>query len=157
MIPKWYRNSTFIFKDSSDIKMVYLIGPDGLVNRRFANFHKTVWMTKVHPCCFLEICIPSVYRVCRIYQVLSQRASKLTDILTQDGSIFSQLNKSTRSCCTYTLFQKEIFLPIIFSLNFAFLHSNPCYFPLRVTTLLQAEGLGYLYSFCCEWLDREWT
>ncbi len=28
--------------------MVYLIGPDGLVNRRFANFHKMVWMTMVH-------------------------------------------------------------------------------------------------------------
>ncbi len=28
-------------------KMVYLIGPDGLVNRRFANFHKMVWMTTV--------------------------------------------------------------------------------------------------------------
>ncbi len=56
-------------------KMVYLIGPDGLVNRRFANFHKMLWMTTVHPCCSLEICIPSVYRVCRIYQVLSHRAS----------------------------------------------------------------------------------
>ncbi len=28
--------------------MVYLIGPDGPVNRRFANFHKMVWMTTVH-------------------------------------------------------------------------------------------------------------
>ena len=28
--------------------MVYLIGPDGLANRRFANFHKMVWMTTVH-------------------------------------------------------------------------------------------------------------
>ncbi len=28
--------------------MVYLIGPDGLINRRFANFHKMVWMTTVH-------------------------------------------------------------------------------------------------------------
>ena len=38
-------------------KMVYLIGPNGLVNWRFANFHKMVWMTTVHaynshPCCF---------------------------------------------------------------------------------------------------------
>ncbi len=30
------------------LKMVYLIGHDGLVNRRFANFHKMVWMTTVH-------------------------------------------------------------------------------------------------------------
>ncbi len=30
------------------LKMVYLIGPDRLVNRRFANFHKMVWMTTVH-------------------------------------------------------------------------------------------------------------
>ncbi len=28
--------------------MVYLIGPDGLINGRFANFHKMVWMTTVH-------------------------------------------------------------------------------------------------------------
>ncbi len=35
--------------------MLYLIGPDGLVNRRFVNFQKMVWMTMVHnshPCCF---------------------------------------------------------------------------------------------------------
>ncbi len=25
-----------------------------------------------HPCCFLEICIPSVYRVCRIYQFVTK-------------------------------------------------------------------------------------
>ena len=30
------------------LKMVYLTGPDGLVNRRLANFHKTVRMTTVH-------------------------------------------------------------------------------------------------------------
>ncbi len=29
-------------------KMVYLIGPDGFINRTFANFHKIVWMTMVH-------------------------------------------------------------------------------------------------------------
>ncbi len=38
------------------LKMVYLIGPNGLVNRRFSNFHKVVWMTtdayNSHPCCF---------------------------------------------------------------------------------------------------------
>ncbi len=28
--------------------MVYLIGPDGLANRRFANFNKKLWMTMVH-------------------------------------------------------------------------------------------------------------
>ena len=28
--------------------MVYLIGPDGLVNPGFVNFHKMVWMTMVH-------------------------------------------------------------------------------------------------------------
>ncbi len=30
------------------LMMVYLIGPDGLVNQRSANFHKMVWMTTVH-------------------------------------------------------------------------------------------------------------
>ena len=30
------------------IKMLYLIGPDGLVNRRFINFQNMVWMTMVH-------------------------------------------------------------------------------------------------------------
>ncbi len=29
------------------IKMVYLIGPDGLVNQRFANFHKVSFLTTV--------------------------------------------------------------------------------------------------------------
>ena len=29
-------------------KMLYLIGPDGLVNRGFINFQKMVWMTMVH-------------------------------------------------------------------------------------------------------------
>ena len=28
--------------------MLYLIGPDGLVNRRFVNFQNMVWMTMVH-------------------------------------------------------------------------------------------------------------
>ena len=37
-----------ILLDQSMIKMVYLIGPDGLVNQRFANFHKMVWMTTVY-------------------------------------------------------------------------------------------------------------
>ncbi len=30
------------------IKMLYLIGPDGLVNRGFIDFQKMVWMTTVH-------------------------------------------------------------------------------------------------------------
>ena len=30
------------------VKMLYLIGPDGLVNRWFINFRKKVWMTTVH-------------------------------------------------------------------------------------------------------------
>ena len=29
-------------------KMLYLIGPDGLVNLSFENFQKMVWMTMVH-------------------------------------------------------------------------------------------------------------
>ncbi len=28
--------------------MLYLIGPDGLVNQGFVNFQKMVWMTTVH-------------------------------------------------------------------------------------------------------------
>ncbi len=28
--------------------MLYLIGPNGLVNRGFVNFQKIVWMTTVH-------------------------------------------------------------------------------------------------------------
>ena len=34
--------------DQCALMMVYLIGPDGLVNWRFANFHKMVWMTMEH-------------------------------------------------------------------------------------------------------------
>ena len=30
------------------LKMLYLIGPDGLVNRRFVNFQKMVWTITVH-------------------------------------------------------------------------------------------------------------
>ncbi len=30
------------------LKMLYLIGPDGLVNLRFVNFQNMVWMTMVH-------------------------------------------------------------------------------------------------------------
>ncbi len=48
--------------DMELVKMVYLIGPDGLVNRRVANFHKMVW-------------IPSVYRYAEYHQVLSRIAS----------------------------------------------------------------------------------
>ncbi len=29
-------------------KMLYLIGPDGLVNLSFENFQKKVWMTMIH-------------------------------------------------------------------------------------------------------------
>ena len=72
--PKLYTEGACII-----FKMLYLIGPDGRVNRRFIDFQKMVWMTTVHiihiHAVFLEICIPSVYKVCRIYQVLSQRAS----------------------------------------------------------------------------------
>ena len=32
----------------SFFKMLYLIGPDGLVNLNFENFQKMVWMTIVH-------------------------------------------------------------------------------------------------------------
>ncbi len=30
------------------VKMLYLTGPDGLVNQGFVNFQKIVWMTMVH-------------------------------------------------------------------------------------------------------------
>ena len=30
------------------IKMLYLIGPDGLINLSFKNFQKMVWITMVH-------------------------------------------------------------------------------------------------------------
>ena len=33
------------------LKMLYLIGPNGLVNRGFINFQKMVWMTVVHVFC----------------------------------------------------------------------------------------------------------
>ncbi len=51
-------------------KMLYLIGPDGLVNMSFENFQKMVWMTIVHllhsqSWCFLEICITSKNKICR--------------------------------------------------------------------------------------------
>ncbi len=39
----FYRNILSSLRCSS-FKMVYLIGPDGLVNRRVANFQKTAWM-----------------------------------------------------------------------------------------------------------------
>ncbi len=44
--------------------MLYLIGPDGLVNLSLENFQKMVWMTIVHDV-FLEICIPSKNKICR--------------------------------------------------------------------------------------------
>ncbi len=31
-----------------NIKMLYLIGPDGLVNQTVVNFQKMVWMATVH-------------------------------------------------------------------------------------------------------------
>ena len=80
--------------------MLYPIGPNGVINQGYADFHKKVQMTMVHvpqfsikhqkfpkilsfldleprdanTChlrCFSEICIPSVYKVSRFYQVLS--------------------------------------------------------------------------------------
>ena len=36
------------FGMKKDLKMLHLIGPDGLVNLGFVNFQKMVWMTMVH-------------------------------------------------------------------------------------------------------------
>ncbi len=38
----------FSFTNLFGFKMLYLIGPDGLVNMSFENFQKMVWMTMVH-------------------------------------------------------------------------------------------------------------
>ena len=45
--------------------MLYLIGPDGLVNWSFENFQKMVWMTMVH------VLIPSIYKIVRFYHIES--------------------------------------------------------------------------------------
>ena len=81
--------SFFTWMDCGSLKMLYLIGPHCLINRGFVNFQKMVWMTMVHVLRFRTKDIhldwiwswadtPSVYKVCRIYQVfmvLSQIAS----------------------------------------------------------------------------------
>ncbi len=38
----------FLLEHISLVKMLYLIGPDGLVNLSVENFQKIVWMTIVH-------------------------------------------------------------------------------------------------------------
>ena len=43
------------------LKMLYLIGPDGVVKRRFVNFQKMVWMTTVHVLRFRIIHIHAVF------------------------------------------------------------------------------------------------
>ena len=42
-----YQN-IFFMSTASSFKMLYLIGPGGLVNRGFINFRKMVWMTTIH-------------------------------------------------------------------------------------------------------------
>ena len=43
----WYWGSSALIHVYT-LKMLYLIGPDGLVNLTFANFQKMVWMTIIN-------------------------------------------------------------------------------------------------------------
>ena len=88
-----------MFWKNASFKMLYLIGPDGLVNQGLVNFQKMVWMIidngtcpsiqikhqkssadhafNSHSCCFLEVCIPLVYKVSKIYQVCQKQHLKI--------------------------------------------------------------------------------
>ncbi len=58
------------------LKMLYLIGPNGLVNRGFINFQKIVWMTIMCPTYAISLIRGQFHTYgMQILQVLSQRAS----------------------------------------------------------------------------------